>query len=58
VLNEIYKISKYSCRKIPEIQSYKQVYYFHPISQKDEDPKLKKTKETRLTISKGINQVF
>ena len=58
VLNEMYIVSKYTCRNIPNIQSYKEAYCFQPIFKPGEEPKLMRTRETRLTINKTITKHF
>lgn len=54
VLSQMYKISKHSCKLIPDIQSYKIAYYFHPISKPNGEEQQPRTKEIRLIINKGL----
>ena len=48
ILNQGYKITKHKYRAQP---NSKIGYYFHPISKSDEETKIKRTKEIRLTIN-------
>ena len=55
----MFDICKYTCSKIPDVQSLKLAYYLHPKEIKDKDGKVAETtKEIRLIINKGFTVNF